>query len=63
MSIQTYREALKHLPGSQNLTMRYGNGGATQIFAIDEHEVEVGPSATPADIEAAFAASKKKLQF
>lgn len=57
MSINAVREALKHLPGGKDLTMRYGSGGRTQIFMIGEEEVEVGPDATPQDIEAAL---KKK---
>lgn len=61
MSIQTFRQALAHIPGGANMTMRYGQGGRTQIFSFDGEEVEVGPDATPADIEAALE-SKKKLQ-
>jgi hypothetical protein len=59
MSINAVREALKHIPGGANLTMRYGNGGRTQIFVIGEDEVEVGPDATPTDIEAALERKKK----
>jgi hypothetical protein len=59
MSIQTFREALKHIPGGSNMTMRYGLGGRTQIFIIGDDEVEVGPDATPSDIEAALERKKK----
>jgi hypothetical protein len=59
MSIQAVREALKHIPGGKSLTMRYGNGGRTQIFMIGDDEVEVGPDATPSDIEAALERKKK----
>ena len=58
MSITAFRQALSHIPGAANMTMRYGHGGRTQVFTIGEDEVEVGPDATPADIEAAL---KKKL--
>ena len=60
MSINSFRESLKHIPGGSDMTMRYGDGGRTQIFMIGENEVEVGPDATPSDIEAAL--TKKKLQ-
>jgi hypothetical protein len=59
MSIQAVREALKHIPGGKSLTMRYGAGGRTQIFMIGDYEVEVGPDATPSDIEAALERKKK----
>jgi hypothetical protein len=59
MSIQAVREALKHLPGGESMTMRYGNGGRTQIFMIGAEEVEVGPDASPSDIEAALERKKK----
>jgi hypothetical protein len=59
MSIQAVREALKHIPGGKSLTMRYGSGGRTQIFMIGDDEVEVGPDATPSDIEAALERKKK----
>jgi hypothetical protein len=62
MSIQAVRDALKHLPGGDKITMRYGDGGRTQVFTIGEQAVEVGPEATTAEIEAAFNESKKKLQ-
>jgi hypothetical protein len=42
MSINNFRQALSHIPGGANMTMRYGNGGRTQIFQIGEDEVEVG---------------------
>lgn len=61
MSITAFRQALSHIPGAANMTMRYGSGGRTQIFQIGEDEVEVGPDATATDIEAALE-SKKKLQ-
>jgi len=61
MSINAIRKALEHIPGAKNLTMRYGLGGRTQIFTINDEEVEVGPDATAADIEAALE-SKKKVQ-
>jgi hypothetical protein len=64
MSIQAVREALKHIPGGKSLTMRYGNGGRTQIFMIGDLEIETGPDATPADIERLYEAGlelKKKL--
>jgi hypothetical protein len=60
MSINNFRQALSHIPGGANMTMRYGNGGRTQIFQIGEDEVEVGPDASASDIEAAL--TKKKLQ-
>jgi hypothetical protein len=41
------------------MTMRYGNGGRTQIFMIGDDEVEVGPDASPSDIEAALERKKK----
>ena len=59
MSINAIRKALEHLPGGKHLTMRYGLGGRTQIFQIGEEEVEVGPDATAADIEAALESKKK----
>jgi hypothetical protein len=59
MSIQAVREALKHIPGGKTMTMRYGAGGRTQIFMIGDDEVEVGPDATPSDIEAALERKKK----
>lgn len=59
MSINVIREALKHIPGGRNMTMRYGQGGRTQIFMIGEDEVEVGPEAGPSDIEAALEHKKK----
>ena len=59
MSIQAVREALKHIPGGKSMTMRYGNGGRTQIFMIGDEEVEVGPDASPSDIEAALERKKK----
>lgn len=59
MSINAVREALKHIPGGANVTMRYGQGGRTQIFMIGEDEVEVGPEATPSEIEAALELKKK----
>lgn len=65
MSITNFRQALAHIPGGANLTMRYGQGGRTQVFTIGEEEVEVGPDATAGDIEAALEAAleaKKKLQ-
>lgn len=58
MSINNLRESLSHIPGGENLTMRYGQGGRTQIFTIDGKDVELGPDATAQDIEAAL---KKKL--
>lgn len=60
MSINTIRQGLSHIPGGANATMRYGQGGRTQIFMIGEEEVEVGPDATASDIEAAL--NKKKFQ-
>ena len=42
------------------MTMRYGNGGRTQIFKIGDEEVEVGPDATATDIEAALELKKKE---
>lgn len=59
MSINAIREALSHIPGGSNATMRYGHGGRTQIFMIGEEEVEVGPEATAADIEAELERKKK----
>lgn len=59
MSINSVREALKHIPGGSSMTMRYGNGGRTQIFTIGEEEVEVGPDASASDIEAALERKKK----
>jgi hypothetical protein len=59
MSIQAFREALKHIPGAGQMVMRYGAGGRTQIFTVGENEVEVGPDATAADIEAALERKKK----
>jgi hypothetical protein len=59
MSIQSFREALNHIPGGSSMTMRYGNGGRTQIFMIGDDEVEVGPDATASDIEAALERKKK----
>lgn len=61
MSIQNIRDELRHLPGGPELTMRYGEGGRTQIFMIGGIAVEVGPLATALDIEAAFVEAKKKL--
>jgi hypothetical protein len=60
MSINAYREALKDIPGGSSMTMRYGDGGRTQIFRIGDDEVEVGPEATASDIRAAL--TKKKVQ-
>lgn len=62
MSIQAVRDALRHLPGGDKITMRYGDGGRTQVFTIGDQDVEVGPDATAAEIEAAFHETKKKLQ-
>lgn len=59
MSINAIRKALAHLTGGKDATMRYGQGGRTQIFQIGEEEVEVGPDATAADIEAALESKKK----
>ena len=59
MSIQAIREALSHIPGGSNATMRYGQGGRTQIFMIGDEEVEVGPEATASDIEAELERKKK----
>ena len=59
MSIQAIREALSHIPGGKTATMRYGNGGRTQIFMIGDEEVEVGPDATASEIEAALEHKKK----
>lgn len=59
MSINAFREALSDIPGGQGMTMRYGNGGHTQIFRIGDDEVEVGPDATAEDIRAAL--TKKKV--
>lgn len=59
MSIQAFREQLSHIPGAANMTMRYGSGGRTQIFNIDGEEIELGPDATSADIEAAYNDKKK----
>lgn len=58
MSINNLRESLSHIPGGKDLTMRYGKGGLTQIFTIDDKEIELGPDATAQDIEDAL---KKKL--
>ena len=63
MSINTFRESLKHIPGGSNMTMRYGNGGRTQIFSIGDEEVEVGPDATAQDIEAALELKKKEQRL
>lgn len=59
MSINVFRQALSHIPGGSDMTMRYGVGGRTQIFVIGEDEVEVGPDAGPAEIEAALELKKK----
>lgn len=59
MSINAFREALSDIPGGMQMTMRYGDGGRTQIFKIGEDEVEVGPDATAEDIRAAL--TKKKV--
>ncbi len=59
MSIQAIREALSHIPGGSEARMRYGQGGRTQIFMIGDEEVEVGPEATAADIEAELERKKK----
>lgn len=61
MSIQAIRDGLKHLPGGKTATMRYGEGGRSQIFTIGDVSVEVGPEATSSDIEQAFHEAKKKL--
>lgn len=64
MSINTFRQALAHIPGGPEMTMRYGNGGRTQIFQIGDLEIETGPDATAADIEQLYEAGlelKKKV--
>lgn len=63
MSINAIRQALRHLPGGKDATMRYGNMGRTQIFKIGDEEVEVGPDATASDIEAALERKKKVLNI
>ena len=47
MGIHNLREELKHLPGGQDLTMRYEDGGSVQVFKIGEDEVRLPGSIVP----------------
>jgi hypothetical protein len=55
--MQTIREHLKDIPGSERTTMRYE--GDKQVFSINDTSVTVGPTATPEDIRAAFLEAMK----
>jgi len=57
MSMKTIREHLKGIPGSERTTMRYE--GEKQIFSIKDISVELGPTATPEDVRAAFLKAMK----
>lgn len=61
MGVHDLREQLKHIPGGRDLTMRYENGGAVQVFTIGEDEVRLPGSMSPRalDIEVALEAKKK----
>ena len=61
MGIHDLRQQLKHIPGGRDLTMRYEDGGAVQVFKIGEDEVRLPGSQFPnaAAIEAALESKKK----
>lgn len=56
MSIHDLRQGLKHIPGSQDLVMQYGNGGATEIYIMGDVHVELPAGSSNAAIESALLA-------
>jgi len=54
MSIAQLRKQLSDVPGASKLCMRYENGGAVQVFFIDDKEARVSPSAGVEQIRAAL---------
>lgn len=61
MGVHDLREQLRHIPGGRDLTMRYEDGGAIQVFKIGDDEVRLPGTNFPSapDIEAALEAKKK----
>lgn len=53
MSALELREALKDIPGANELTVSYGQGG-NQLIHIGDRSVEVSPMASNDEIKAAF---------
>jgi mevalonate kinase len=62
MSVQDLKEALRHVPGIETLTIRQGSDG-DQIVSIRGRAVSLKADATPAEIEAAFATPLPPNQF
>ncbi len=54
MSANDLKQALRHIPGAEGLTMAYGPGG-NQLITIAGRTVEVSPIASHDEIAAAFA--------
>lgn len=54
MSIQTLRESLADIPGSNTLTMRYEPETGKQIFKIGETEATVAGCASDEEIRKAL---------
>lgn len=46
MGIYDLKAHLSHIPGIEELTMQYGNGGATEIYTMGDVNIEV-PAQTP----------------
>ena len=55
MSVQDLKLALKHLPGSEGLTVTYAPKTGDMLVTIAGRTVEVRPAASNAEIAAAFA--------
>jgi hypothetical protein len=56
MSSQDLKSYLGHIPGVEHLTMNYAPHTGNLLVTIGDRTVEVGPTASNADIAAAFAA-------
>lgn len=55
MSSNELKQALRHIPGVENLTINYAPNSGDMLVTIGNRTVEVHPTASNADIAAAFA--------
>lgn len=55
MSIRDYRKELAgFVDGAERLIMNYEDGGAVEVYSIDDLSVRVRPGATLAEVRQAF---------
>ena len=54
MSVHELRQALREIPGAENLTVSYAPGSGNMLVTIGDKTVEVRPAASNAEIALAF---------